>query len=252
MVEGYVYPILCTGAVLAPAMWASNRYDLPIFKQAEIALLIGVTLLWMGATIGLFGELPFRPLTLGDNISAVVNGPPDSRKSAAAWFFQPVAPRASLDGKISDGVGRIAPNPLPGLDGSTAIYDISAHAVYLPDGTTLEAHSGLGSRIDDPRYVRERMRGATPPNLYELTLREKPFHGVQALRLVPIGDGAGYGRAGFLAHTYMLGPNGDSNGCVVFKNYQAFLQAFQNGGVKRLFVVDHIDKALVLLAREGR
>jgi hypothetical protein len=39
----------------------------------------------------------------------------------------------------------------------------------------------------------------------------------------------------------MLGPNGDSNGCVVFKNYEAFLQAFQNGDVKRLVVVAHLD-----------
>ena len=32
----------------------------------------------------------------------------------------------------------------------TAVYDISAHMVYLPDGTKLEAHSGLGSDLDDP------------------------------------------------------------------------------------------------------
>jgi hypothetical protein len=40
-----------------------------------------------------------------------------------------------------------------------------------------------------------------------------------------------------LAHTYMLGPNGQSNGCVSFKNYAAFLRAFQNGEVKRMIVV---------------
>ena len=33
----------------------------------------------------------------------------------------------------------------PRYDQSTAVYDISAHMVYLPDGTRLEAHSGLGS-----------------------------------------------------------------------------------------------------------
>ncbi len=38
----------------------------------------------------------------------------------------------------------------------------------------------------------------------------------------------------------MLGPKGESNGCVVFKNYNAFLQAFQNGQVKRLVVVDNL------------
>src|SRR5262249_30189758 len=117
----------------------------------------------------------------------------------------------------------------------------SAHTVYLPDGTNLEAHSGLGSRLDDPRYVREHMRGATPPNVYELALREKTFHGVQALRLKPVGGGNTFGRKGLLAHTYMLGPKGESNGCVVFKNYNAFLQAFQNGQVKRLIVVDNLN-----------
>jgi hypothetical protein len=35
----------------------------------------------------------------------------------------------------------------------------------------------------------------------------------------------------------MLGPNGDSNGCVSFKDYDAFLQAFLGGNVKRLVVV---------------
>jgi hypothetical protein len=128
--------------------------------------------------------------------------------------------------------------PSSPYDRWTAVYDIAAHTVYLPDGTKLEAHSGVGARLDDPRGVAERMRGATPPNLYELEVREKPFHGVRALRLNPVGKGTTYGRAGLLAHTYMLGPRGDSNGCVVFKNYQAFLQAYDTGAIKRLAVVE--------------
>ena len=95
--------------------------------------------------------------------------------------------------------------------------------------------------LDDPRYVNERMRGATPPNVYELQPREQLFHGVQALRLIPVGGGDLYGRTGLLAHTYMLGPNGDSNGCVSFKNYNTFLQAFQNGEIKRLAVVARLN-----------
>ena len=122
-------------------------------------------------------------------------------------------------------------------DQATAIYDISARTVYLPDGMRLEAHSGLGDRIDDPRFVDERDHGATPPGVYQLTLRESLFHGVQALRLTPIGGGFTFNRVGLLAHPYMLGPNGDSNGCVSFKNYDVFLRAFQSGGVKRLAVV---------------
>ena len=101
----------------------------------------------------------------------------------------------------------------------------------------MEAHSGLGDRLDDPRYVDERDHGPTPPNLYELTLRELLFHGVQALRLTPIGEGLTFDRVGLLAHPYMLGPSGDSNGCVSFKDYDAFLRAFQSGEVKRLAVV---------------
>jgi hypothetical protein len=128
----------------------------------------------------------------------------------------------------------------PGIDRWTAVYDISAHTVYMPDGTRLEAHSGLGSLLDDPRHVNEHNRGATPPNVYELTPREQLFHGVQALRLTPL-SGQVYGRVGLLAHTYMLGPRGDSNGCVSFRNYNAFLRAFQSGQVKRLAVVAHMN-----------
>ena len=128
-------------------------------------------------------------------------------------------------------------SPAIAYDQSTAVYDISAHTVYLPGGMRLEAHSGLGDRIDDPRFVDERDHGATPPGVYQLTLRESLFHGVQALRLNPIGAGFTFNRVGLLAHPYMLGPNGDSNGCVSFKTYDVFLRAFQSGEVKRLAVV---------------
>jgi hypothetical protein len=119
----------------------------------------------------------------------------------------------------------------------TAVYDISAHIVYMPDGTRLEAHSGLGSLLDDPSHVDEKMHGATPPNVYDLELREELFHGVRALRLIPQDERKVFGRAGFLAHRFMLGPNGDSNGCVSIKNYDAFLQAYLDHKIKRLAVV---------------
>jgi hypothetical protein len=132
--------------------------------------------------------------------------------------------------------------PATGLGGGngTAVYDISTHTVHMPNGTTLEAHSGLGDRLDDPRHVNERMRGATPPNLYELSPRGSLFHGVQALKLTPVGGGEMYGRNGLLAHTPMLGPRGDSNGCISFKNYDAFLQAYKSGEVTKLAVVPHM------------
>ena len=130
----------------------------------------------------------------------------------------------------------------PPYDKQTAVYDISAKMVYLPDGTRLEAHSGLGSRLDDARYSHVRMQGVTPPHIYELTPREALFHGVPALRLNPIGgEQKIFGRTGLLAHTYMLGPNGDSNGCVSFKDYYAFLNAYRNQGIRRLAVLAKVE-----------
>ncbi|WP_445504041.1 tlde1 domain-containing protein [Microvirga sp. G4-2] len=138
--------------------------------------------------------------------------------------------------------GSIAPSarfsPAPQVGDQTAVYDISAKVVIMPNGERLEAHSGLGDKLDDPRFVHVRMRGATPPGTYLLTEREALFHGVRALRMNPVGGSAAiHGRDGILAHTYMLGPNGDSNGCVSFRDYDRFLQAYLRGEVKRLVVV---------------
>ena len=126
-------------------------------------------------------------------------------------------------------------------DGRTAIYDISARTVYLPSGKRLEAHSGLGWMMDNPRYANMKMRGVTPPNIYNLTLRERIFHGVRAIRLNPVDESRMYGRGGILAHTYMLGSNGQSNGCVAFANYPEFLNAYLKGEITRLAVVDRLE-----------
>jgi type VI secretion system (T6SS) effector TldE1-like protein len=169
---------------------------------------------------------PSNPLS---NISTAV------RKVFA--MLQPSDTRAaspSLEGGVlGDGHGA---SPLAGMR-QTAVYDIKARTVYMPDGTRLEAHSGLGDLTDDPSHVDIRDRGATPPQVYELTLRESRFHGVEALRMKPVGEGELFGRTGLLAHSYMMGPKGDSNGCVSFKDYDAFLKAYKNGDVRRLVVV---------------
>jgi len=128
-------------------------------------------------------------------------------------------------------------------DSRTAIYDIAARTVYLPNGRRLEAHSGLGDHMDDARYVNLKRQGPTPPNTYKLVMREEPFHGVRAIRLVPVGDGKMFDRDGLLAHSYMLGPNGQSNGCVSFSDYPAFLDAYLKGEVDRLVVVEHLATA---------
>jgi hypothetical protein len=129
-------------------------------------------------------------------------------------------------------------------DRRTAVYVIAEHVVYLPNGERLEAHSGLGHRVDDPRYINVKNRGPTPPNVYDLTLRKSLFHGVRAIRLNPVDENRMFGRDGMLAHSYMLrGTRGQSNGCVVFRDYPAFLNAFLRGEIDRLVVVERVEDA---------
>lgn len=149
---------------------------------------------------------------------------------------------ANVTGSIIDTRSQ---NPMlggsPPYDRQTAVYDIAAKTVYLPDGTKLEAHSGLGSKMDDVRYAHVRMQGVTPPHIYELKPREALFHGVPVLRLTPIGGKEKiFNRDGLLAHPYLLGPSGQSNGCVSFKDHYAFLDAYHNKGIRRLAVLAKI------------
>ncbi|HYA05236.1 MAG TPA: DUF2778 domain-containing protein [Xanthobacteraceae bacterium] len=170
-------------------------------------------------------------------VAASHDGEDDSRLTTAS-----LPPQQNRDKSIA----------LASRDSHTAIYDIEAHTVYLPDGERLEAHSGLGYRLDDPRYVRDKARGPTPPNVYELALREQLFHGVRAIRLNPVDDGKMFGRDGMLAHTYMLGASGQSFGCVSFRDYQKFLQAFLRGDIDRLVVVPHLQDQPLGTVRTSR
>ncbi|OJY46108.1 MAG: hypothetical protein BGP08_07210 [Rhizobiales bacterium 64-17] len=169
---------------------------------------------------------------------------------------RPLTPHEKLYGPVRlASLGVVTPDTLPntvrdangGLpvapyDRNTAVYVITSKRVYLPDGTSLEAHSGLGQYMDNPKFAHLRMRGVTPPHVYTMKMREALFHGVEAIRLNPIGgERAIFGRDGLLAHTYMLGPNGQSNGCVSFKDYRAFLTAFKSGRINRLAVISHLD-----------
>ena len=161
------------------------------------------------------------------------------KQPASGGFLAYASADASVTGSIIDTRSQ---NPMmggaPPYDRQTAVYDIAAQTVYLPDGTRLEAHSGLGSKMDDVRYSHVRMQGVTPPHIYELKPRETLFHGVPALRLTPLGgEEKIHGRDGLLAHSYMLGPSGQSNGCVSFKDYYAFLDAYKNKGIRRLAVL---------------
>jgi type VI secretion system (T6SS) effector TldE1-like protein len=161
------------------------------------------------------------------SIFAKLFGAPSSDKVELAYAS------ADTDGMTAGATGGL-------YDRQTAVYDISAHMVYLPNGTALEAHSGLGGDLDDPGSAKERDRGVTPPDVYNLRPRESLFHGVAALRLIPVDESKVYGRSGLLAHTFMLGPNGQSNGCVSFRDYNAFLQAYQSGEISKLAVVAHL------------
>jgi hypothetical protein len=136
-----------------------------------------------------------------------------------------------------------------GYDSQTAVYDISAHAVYMPNGLTLEAHSGLGMLKDNPETVQARNAGATPPAVYDLRPRDKLFHGVRALRMIPVGGSEMMGRAGLLVHSFMLGPDGDSNGCVSIRDYVRFRKAFDDGEINRLVVVPAMTAAPASAAR---
>jgi Protein of unknown function (DUF2778) len=211
------------------------RTSVPDQQTAEIAAALPVR---QAAGIAAAVPLPkSRPaeadLPSQDNGTAKADDRPLLQRLSE--LFRPRTTLASLTPE--DGITRDATELTSlGYDHLTAVYDISARVVHLPNGTRLEAHSGLGNTKDDPRHVSERGVGATPPAVYDLKPRDRPFHGVQALRMIPV-EGNTLGRSGLLAHGYMLGPEGDSNGCVSIKNYDRFLSAFQNGEIKRLVVV---------------
>lgn len=171
---------------------------------------------------------PSRPLTPHEKLYGPVR----------LASLSPVTPD-SVPNTVRDANGGL---PVAPYDRNTAVYVITSKRVYLPDGTSLEAHSGLGEYMDNPKFAHLRMRGVTPPHVYTMKMREALFHGVEAIRLNPIGgERAIFGRDGLLAHTYMLGPNGQSNGCVSFKDYRAFLTAFKSGKINRLAVISHLD-----------
>ena len=131
----------------------------------------------------------------------------------------------------------------------TAIYDITAKIVHMPNGEKLEAHSGLGAMMDDPRHVHVRARGPTPPNVYNLRMREALFHGVAAIRMLPENEKLMFGRDGILTHSYLRGPSGQSAGCVSFRDYSKFLRAFQRGEVTRIIVVPSLAKSPTFASR---
>ncbi|WP_308642769.1 tlde1 domain-containing protein [Mesorhizobium sp. GbtcB19] len=181
----------------------------------------------------------------------VVDTKPSKRKAQASEMLAYAKPDTPERGNLGSAFRNLFNGPSMG-DG-VAVYDISAKTVYMPDGSRLEAHSGLGSMVDQPRFVNRKNVGPTPPDTYNLSMRESRFHGVEAIRMTPTSGKNKYGRNGLLAHTYMLrGGRAESNGCVVFKDYRRFLAAYKNGKIKRLVVVPRLTRSPTQVAQEGR
>jgi hypothetical protein len=168
--------------------------------------------------------------------------PRPAERSTMQKFSDMLKTRVTL---ASLGLGKAPDLAALGYDNETAVYDLAAHAVYLPNGTVLEAHSGMGSLRDDLEHVSVPNLGATPPAVYSLKPREKDFHGVAAIRMTPAEGSDIYGRSGLLVHSYMLGPNGDSNGCISVRDYDRFLRAFNDGQFSHIAVVTSV-KAMIL------
>jgi hypothetical protein len=192
--------------------------------------------------------LPVEAIAVGAPAPVPAPRPAERETALSAPADSPVASIEAPAGRTSP----LAPAPIVGRNDGTAVYDISAATVYMPDGARLEAHSGLGSMVDNPRYVDRRNIGPTPPGTYDLQALGGLFYGVEALRMVPVRGVNTFGRDGFLTHTYMLrGRPAQSNGCVVFPNYARFLDAYKRGHVKRLVVVASLNGSPMQVASAG-
>ncbi len=182
---------------------------------------------------------------------AVEREKPKPRRQAYARPSEP-AESGSRGGGIGKSLRSLFGGGVRGSHG-VAVYDISAAKVYMPDGSVLEAHSGIGKMADNPRYAHVKMNGPTPPHTYNLKMRERRFHGVEAIRMLPVDGKNKHGRDGFLTHSYLLrGGRAESHGCVAFKNYDRFLNAFKKGKVKQLVVVPSGGRATMLASNGNR
>jgi len=185
------------------------------------------------AAIPLPGQRPGIATPERSNGQVERTRPPEQRLA----FAKPDSPAGQAE---KAGIGRAFKDMFGArrAGNGVAVYDISAAKVYMPDGSVLEAHSGIGKMADNPRYTHVRMNGPTPAHTYNLKMRETRFHGVEAIRMLPVDGRNKFGRDGFLTHSYLLrGGRAESHGCVAFKDYKKFLTAYKQGKVRQLVVV---------------
>ncbi|MCV0427523.1 MAG: DUF2778 domain-containing protein [Roseibium sp.] len=179
---------------------------------------------------------------------ALKNKDETGNKAPVLAYATPGDPTKDNAGVFS-GIGKLFSSSSSGYRRrGIAVYDISAATVHMPDGSKLEAHSGIGHRKDNPKHVHVKNLGPTPPNIYDLKMREKLFHGVEAIRMTPRDVAAMKGRDGMLAHTALLRSGNGSHGCVAFKDYDKFLKAFKSGKVKKMIVVPSMSELPTYMA----
>ncbi|MGE0280319.1 MAG: DUF2778 domain-containing protein [Rhizobiaceae bacterium] len=195
-------------------------------------------------------EAPVETLKPGeDRREAKFEPRRDAPKRQQLAYARPDNPEDQSSDRPGWGLKNLFGRPRAGR--GVAVYDISSAKVYMPDGSVLEAHSGIGKMADNPKYVHVKMNGPTPPSTYNLRMRESRFHGVEAIRMLPVDGKNPHGRTGLLTHSYLLrGGRAESHGCVAFKDYNKFLTAFKKGKVKQLVVVPGGGRT-TLFARNG-
>jgi hypothetical protein len=181
-----------------------------------------------------FGRQDFAPQDIAPQ--AAVRTVPVVVEPQLAMLPPQAKPESGIFDKLFGDPDRAAKAVLA-ANPNAVLYDIAKRAVYLPDGQKLEAHSGYGQYMDDLESMHRKDVGVTPPNVYAVSFREKPFHGVRALRMKPVGSGNMYGRDGILAHSFLLGAEGASNGCISVRDYDKFVQAFEDGKFSQIIVL---------------
>ncbi|MGB6118308.1 MAG: DUF2778 domain-containing protein [Mesorhizobium sp.] len=195
----------------------------------------------------------FEPVPLRKEPKAadVREAAPDVEKPKAVAVARPEKP-VTVEKPEKGGFLKNLFGSTPRAGGKVAVYDISAGKVYMPDGSVLDAASGIGKMANNPKYAHVKMNGPTPPHTYNLRMRETRFHGVEAIRMLPVDGRNKFGRDGFLAHTQLLrGRPGQSHGCVAFEEYEKFLRAFKQGKVKQMVVVPGGGRAVFARVSRG-